>query len=98
MNRVNVQRYKESGGLEIRVGIGIGGARAEFNWSGGDCLSGRGSRGGPDRTGWEIEVLSEGSSAVCKVASSVAVGACVAHLREAFSWATGGLHSIKVFR
>ena len=85
MNKVKVQRYKGSGELELRVGKGMYGARGEFNWSGGDCLSGRGPRGGPDRTGLEIEVLSEGSSAVFKAASSVAVGACVASPREAFS-------------
>lgn len=33
------------------------GARGECNWPGGDCLSGRGSRGGPDRTEREIGVL-----------------------------------------
>ena len=49
MNRAKVQRYKGNTELELKVGIGVGEARGECNWPGGDCLSGKGSRGGPDR-------------------------------------------------
>ena len=43
-NRVKVQKYKGSVELELRVGKEMNGVRCEFNWSGGDCMSGRGCR------------------------------------------------------